>query len=195
MARKASIQRSTKETNIEAELDLDGKGIFGGTTSIPFMDHMLELFARHGHFDLKIEASGDIEVGLHHIVEDLGICLGQAVDRALEDRAGISRFGESRVPMDEALAEIVIDLSGRPFLAYNVAAPTRMVGDFDIGLAEEFFRAVSVHARANLHINLSYGKDPHHILEAVFKSFGKALKSAARIEGNSKDVPSTKGIL
>jgi imidazoleglycerol-phosphate dehydratase len=151
--------------------------------------------AKHGHFDLHVHAKGDIEIDFHHTVEDVGIVLGQAFKQALGDMAGIRRFGESRVPMDETLAEAVLDISGRPGLVYNVNMPKGKVGDFDVELAYDFFKAVTNHAGITLHINVPYGDNLHHIIEAVFKAFGRAMDSATSIDGRSKEVPSTKGLL
>ena len=195
MTRSATIQRKTNETDINLTLIVDGTGKYEVKTSVPFLDHMLSLMAKHGHFDLHIHAKGDIEIDYHHTVEDVGIVLGQAFKQALGDMAGIRRFGESKVPMDETLAEAVLDISGRPGLVYNVKMPKGKVGDFDVELAYDFFKAVTNHAGITLHINVPYGDNLHHIIEAVFKAFGRAMDSATRIDSRSMGVPSTKGIL
>lgn len=193
--RKAKITRATKETDITVALTLDGKGACDVSTSIPFLDHMLTLFAFHGVFDMQIRATGDIEIDYHHLMEDLGITLGEALKKALGDKKGIRRYGAATVPMDESLAQVVIDLSGRPFLVYNVTPPHGTLKDLEISLFEDFFRSLSNHAMMNLHINVSYGRDLHHIIEAVFKAFGRALREAVSLEGRTGRLPSTKGRL
>jgi imidazoleglycerol-phosphate dehydratase len=195
MTRSATIQRKTNETDINLSLVIDGTGKYEVKTSVPFLDHMLSLMAKHGHFDLHVHAKGDIEIDYHHTVEDVGIVLGQAFKQALGDMAGIRRFGESKVPMDETLAEAVLDISGRPGLVYNVKMPKGKVGDFDVELAYDFFKAVTNHAGITLHINVPYGDNLHHIIEAVFKAFGRAMDSATSIDGRSTEIPSTKGLL
>ena len=195
MTRSATIERTTNETDINLSLVIDGTGKYEVKTSVPFLDHMLSLMAKHGHFDLHIHAKGDIEIDYHHTVEDVGIVLGQAFKQALGDMAGIRRFGESKVPMDETLAEAVLDISGRPGLVYNVKMPKGKVGDFDVELAYDFFKAVTNHAGLTLHINVPYGDNLHHIIEAIFKAFGRAMDNATSIDGRSTDVPSTKGLL
>ncbi|GAQ93923.1 imidazoleglycerol-phosphate dehydratase [Thermodesulfovibrio aggregans] len=190
--RKASLSRTTKETDIKVEFNLDGNGQANIKTSVGFLDHMFELFAFHGNFDLKIEAKGDIHVDYHHLVEDLGIVLGKCIDKALEDRKGIKRYGFASIPMDEALTQVSLDLGGRAFLIYNVSVEG-YIKDIDIRLFEEFFRAVANNAKINLHVNLVYGKDLHHIVESIFKAFAKSLNEASRIIG--ENVPSTKGII
>lgn len=197
MARKAKVERKTKETNIKASINLDGKGTYKVNTSIPFVDHMLNLMSKHGHLDLIVDAKGDIDVDYHHLIEDLGIVLGSAIKDALGNKEGIRRYGESLTPMDECLAQIAIDLSGRPYLVYNVKLPKggRKIKDIDVSLFEDFFRSVSNTAGMNLHINLSYGRDLHHIFEAIFKGFGRALQSAVKKHPKIKGVPSTKGSL
>lgn len=197
MARKAKVERKTKETNIKASINLDGKGTYKVNTSIPFVDHMLNLMSKHGHLDLIVDAKGDIDVDYHHLIEDLGIVLGSAIKDALGNKDGIRRYGESLTPMDECLAQIAIDLSGRPYLVYNVKLPKggRKIKDIDVSLFEDFFRSVSNTAGMNLHINLSYGRDLHHIFEAIFKGFGRALQSAVKKHPKIKGVPSTKGSL
>jgi len=194
MARKATIDRKTKETDIKISLDLDGTGVYSIKTSVPFMDHMFSAVAKHGFFDLTIKAKGDIEIDDHHTVEDLGIAFGQAIKKALGDSKGIRRYGDATVPMDETLAQVVMDLSGRPFLAYQVDLPKKYkLKDFDPGLAEDFFQSVANHAGMNLHIRLHYGRDVHHMLEGIFKAFGRALDQATSLDPRIKGVLSTKG--
>ncbi len=194
--RKASIQRKTKETQIRIGLDLDGQGRYQIRTPMPFLDHMLSVMAKHGLLDLNIRANGDTEVDFHHTVEDLGIVLGEALRKALGQKMGIQRFGAAAVPLDDALAWVSLDLSGRPYLVYKVdLPPKRKIKDFDPYLIEHFFEAVATHCGMTLHINVPYGKNPHHILEAIFKAFGKALEGATRINARMKGVPSTKGKL
>ena len=194
MPRKATIERKTKETDIRISLDLDGSGQYNIKTSIPFMDHMFSHVAKHGLFDLTIKAKGDTEIDDHHTVEDLGIAFGQALKKALGDSRGIRRYGDVTVPMDETLAQVVMDLSGRPYLAYQVEFPKKYkLKDFDPGLVEDFFQSVVNHAGMNLHIRLHYGSDVHHMLEAVFKAFGRALDQAASHGPRFKGVLSTKG--
>lgn len=194
MTRKATVERKTKETDIKISLNLDGTGVYSIKTSVPFMDHMLSAVARHGFFDLTIKAKGDIEIDDHHTVEDLGIAFGQALKKALGDSKGIRRYGDATVPMDETLAQVVMDLSGRPFLAYQVDLPKKYkLKDFDPGLAEDFFQSVANHAGMNLHIRLHYGRDVHHMLEGIFKAFGRALDQATSLDPRIKGVLSTKG--
>jgi len=194
MLRKATIERKTKETDIKISLNLDGTGEYNIRTSVPFMDHMLSALARHGFFDLTIKAKGDTEIDDHHTVEDLGIAFGQALKKALGDSKGIRRYGDATVPMDETLAQVVMDLSGRPYLAYQVDLPKKYkLKDFDPGLAEDFFQSVANHAGMNLHIRLHYGRDVHHMLEGIFKAFGRALDQATSLDPRIKGVLSTKG--
>lgn len=184
--RKATIARKTGETDIELELVLDGSGTCDVKTGVPFLDHMLTLFAVHGFFDISLRADGDIEVDDHHTVEDIGICLGQAIGSALADKGGIARYGSCFLPMDETLARVVVDISNRPFLHYGVTVAEQKIGSFDTVLAKEFFRAVSQHAGLTLHIDLLHGENGHHIIEAIFKGFGRALNMAVariRIDG------------
>lgn len=184
--RKASITRKTGETDIELKLVLDGSGKCDVKTGVPFLDHMLTLFAVHGFFDISLRADGDIEVDDHHTVEDIGICLGQAIGSALADKGGIARYGSCFLPMDETLARVVVDISNRPFLHYGVTVAEQKIGSFDTVLAKEFFRAVSQHAGLTLHIDLLHGENGHHIIEAIFKGFGRALNMAVariRIDG------------
>ena len=195
MGRKAKATRKTKETAITVELDLDGGGKAEIQTGIPFLNHMLEIFTRHGLFDLKLEAKGDIEVDYHHTVEDVGLTLGQAFKEGLGDKQGISRFGEASIPLDEALAQVVVDLSGRPYLSYNVKIRPGRVGDFDTDLPHEFFQALANQVAMNLHINVTQGENPHHIIEACFKGLARAMEKATRIDERIRGVLSTKGSL
>jgi len=196
LERQGAVKRKTKETDIQLELLLDGKGAADIRTGIPFMDHMLTLVAGHGFLDLSIKAEGDLEVDAHHTVEDLGICLGKALSQALGEKEGIRRFGCAYVPLDEALARTVVDLSNRPFLAYRVSPKESKTGEFDIHLLREFFRALVLHSGMTLHIDLISGDDAHHVAESICKSFAKALDQAVspepRLQGR---VPSTKGLL
>jgi imidazoleglycerol-phosphate dehydratase len=195
--RKSKVERKTSETNIKISLNLDGRGEYKINTSIPFVDHVLSLMAKHGHIDLEIEARGDIEVDYHHIMEDIGIVLGDAIKKALGEKQKIRRYGEALTPMDESLAQVAIDLSGRPYLVYKVKPPrgSTLIRNLDVSLFEDFFRAVTNHAGMNLHIILLYGRDLHHIFEAIFKGFGRALRAAVEIHPRTKGVPSTKGRL
>jgi len=193
--RTATITRKTSETNVSVTLNLDGSGTGKIETGVQFMDHMLELFAKHGLFDLEIACKGDLGVDAHHSVEDIGICLGLALEKALGDKKGIVRFAHSYLPMDETLARVAIDLSGRPFLVYNVKVKRERVGKFDSDLIEEFWKAVVTHARMNLHVELLYGRNSHHIFEAVFKAAARALSLATRIDSRVQGVPSTKGVI
>lgn len=195
MQRKAQVLRETSETRVEVRLDLDGKGDFRGQTTIPFLDHMLSLSAKHGFINFEIEARGDTEIDLHHTVEDVGLTLGQALREALGDRVGIKRYGQATVPMDEALATVTIDLCSRPYLVFKVESPSGRTGVFDIDTAEQFFRALTGSMQATIHLNLHYGSNQHHILEALFKAFGRALAEAASLEPRLKGVLSTKGSL
>jgi len=194
--RKASIERNTKETQIEVSLLLDGQGRAELDIGIPFLEHMLEQVARHGLFDLNIKAKGDLEIDAHHTVEDVGITLGQAFTQALEDKKGIRRYASAYVPLDEALSRVVIDCSGRPGLEYNANYPRARVGDFDIDLVFEFFQGFVNHAMMTLHIDNIRGRNSHHIAETIFKAFGRALRVAVEIDPQMKNVlPSTKGSL
>ncbi len=193
--RTARITRKTSETDVVVNLNLDGRGAATVQTGVPFFDHMLMLFARHGIFDLEVRCTGDLEVDPHHSVEDIGICLGMALDKALGDKKGIVRFAHSYYPMDETLVRVVVDLSGRPYLIYRVQVERERVGTLDSELVEEFWKAVVTHARVNLHIELLYGRNAHHIFEAVFKAAARALSLATRIDARVQDVPSTKGVL
>jgi len=195
MSRTASIARTTKETSIRLSLDLDGSGKSELATSIPFLDHMLEQIARHGLIDLTVIAEGDRQIDDHHTVEDIGICLGEALHKAAGDKAGIVRYGHADVPLDEALSRVVLDLSGRPGLEYHVAFPKERVGDFEVDLFKEFFQAVSNHGRITLHIDAIRGSNNHHIIESVFKAFGRALRMAVAPDARQSGIPSTKGSL
>lgn len=191
--RRGSVKRSTKETSIVVEVDLDGTGRAQARTGIPFFDHMLEQLGKHAHFDLDIEADGDLEIDLHHTVEDVGIALGEALSQAWGDKAGVRRFASSSVPLDEALVQISLDLSGRPFLVYEVDPVVEWIGTFDVQLCEEFWRALTVAAAMTLHIRSITGRNGHHVIEASFKGVAVALRDAVRIE--STGIPSTKGTL
>jgi imidazoleglycerol-phosphate dehydratase len=195
MNRTADVDRKTKETAVTMKLCLDGTGKNEIDTGVPFFDHMLSLFSSHGFFDLFITARGDLEVDLHHTVEDVGLVLGDALVKALGDRKGIKRYGHVVLPMDDALASVTIDLSNRPYLVYNVAPMPFPGGNFDIGLAREFFRAFSTRGGMNLHVNVFYGQNEHHIIEAVFKAAGRALDQAVSIDKRIEGVRSTKGVL
>jgi imidazoleglycerol-phosphate dehydratase len=193
--RRAEVERTTHETRIRLHLTIDGVGRSTIATKIPFFDHMLTLFARHSLCDLEIDANGDIDVDLHHTVEDTGIALGQAFARALGDKRGLRRYGWCYVPMDETLARVVIDFSGRPFLAYRAPESVASIGAFSFTLLEEFLRAFSTHAGTNLHVELLYGRDAHHMAEAVFKGLAKAVDQACQLDPRVEGIPSTKGML
>jgi len=193
--RRAEVVRRTTETDIELGLDVDGRGRYEIETGIPFLNHMLELFARHGFFDLRVKARGDIEVDYHHTVEDVGLCLGQALKEALGDKAGIRRFGEATVPLDEALVSSIVDLSGRPFFAYEVKIKQAKIGTFDVELIHDFLLALTNQAGMNLHVRMGAGRNPHHVVEATFKSFARALDLATQREPRLDGVLSTKGSL
>ena len=195
MKRTGTIKRKTAETDIVVELLLDGQGAYQVDTSVPFLDHMLNLFTKHGFFNLKIQANGDIQVDYHHTVEDVGICLGKAFKKALGDKKGIRRYGEASVPMTDALATVVADFSGRGNLIFQVDFPASRVGDMDVELFPEFFRAFSLNAGADLHIRLHYGQNIHHCIEAVFKAAGRACDLAAQLEPRQRGIQSTKGSL
>ena len=195
MSRTANIERVTNETRIRLELNVDGAGKAKMCTSVPFLDHMLNLFARHGLFDLDVEASGDIDIDFHHTVEDIGIVLGEAFKKALGDKKGIRRYGQASVPMDETLASVSIDISGRPYLVYNVRLPKVKIGEFDVELAREFFQAFVNHCGLNLHINVMYGENVHHIIEACFKAVARAMDVATQVDPRVEGVLSTKGVL
>jgi imidazoleglycerol-phosphate dehydratase len=193
--RVARIERRTRETEILLQLNVDGRGDVAIDTTIPFFNHMLEATGKHGLLDLRVEARGDTEVDLHHTVEDVGICLGKAFHEALGDKRGIVRFGTAYVPMDEALASVHVDVSGRPYFSYNVPFAKTRVGNFDLDLLKDFFRAFAMNAMLNLHVNLHYGENLHHIAEALFKAFGRALAEASRLNPRIEGVLSTKGAL
>ncbi len=193
--RKAKISRATNETKIALAFNLDGKGRSNVKTGVEFLDHMLSLFAKHGIFDLDISCEGDLGVDAHHSVEDIGICLGLAFEKALGDKKGLVRFAHAYFPMDETLARVVADLSGRPYLIYNVKVKRERVGKLDAELIEEFWKAFVTHSRTNLHIELLYGRNAHHIFEAIFKAAARALSMASRINPRVQGVPSTKGVL
>jgi len=193
--RAASIERTTRETSIRLSLNLDGSGRAKLNSSIPFLDHMLEQIARHGLIDLTVDATGDREIDDHHTVEDIGICLGEALREAIGDKSGIVRYGHAYVPLDEALSRVVLDFSGRPGLEYHIDFPKETVGGFDIDLFKEFFQAVSNHGRITLHIDALRGGNNHHIIETVFKAFGRALRMAVASDPRQRGIPSTKGAL
>jgi imidazoleglycerol-phosphate dehydratase len=193
MARTATKQRATKETTVDLALTIDGSGDASASTGIPFFDHMLEQLGKHGGFDLRVQATGDLDVDLHHTVEDVGIVLGGAFGEALGDKAGVRRFANSLVPLDEALVQVALDLSGRPYLVYDVDPVAEWIGTFDPQLAEEFWRAFTFGAGITLHIRSLTGKNGHHVIEASFKGVARALRDAVRVEGTQ--VPSTKGTL
>ena len=193
--RSAEVDRKTTEVEVDIDINLDGTGKFEIDTGIPFFDHMLSQFAKHGYFDLEIKARGDIDVDYLHTVEDVGLALGEAVLKALGDKRGITRFGEATVPFDETLATANIDLSGRPYLVFSADIPKTKVGEFDLELAEEFFKSFSNTLLCNLHIELKYGDNLHPMVEAVFKSVGRALDNATKLDPRTDEVPSTKGKL
>jgi imidazoleglycerol-phosphate dehydratase len=194
--RKAKLERKTKETQISVEMNLDGSGKYAIRTPIPFFDHMLTLMCKHGLLDIRLLAKGDVQIDDHHTVEDTGIVLGKALKEALSDMKGISRYGQASVPMDEALAHVSLDISGRQHLVYNVAFPKKSkLRDFDPDLIEDFLQAFSSGAGITLHVNVSYGRNTHHIIEAIFKALGRALKQAVSLDPRAKGVPSTKGSL
>ena len=195
MSRTADIARETKETSVTLALGLDGTGAGTRATGVGFLDHMLDLLARHGRLDLEVQVRGDLETGAHHTVEDTGIALGQALDEALGDRSGIRRFGHAVVPMDEARASAAIDISGRPFTSFEGVSPAERVGDFETELTEEFFRAVSNAAKLTLHVRVEAGTNAHHMVEASFKAFARALRAAVERDDRVEGVPSTKGVL
>jgi imidazoleglycerol-phosphate dehydratase len=194
-ARRAAVRRTTNETDIALTLDLDGSGVADVATGIGFFDHMLELFAHHGRFDLTLKASGDLDVDGHHTVEDIGLAMGQAVREALGEKRGIRRYGTALLPMDEALAQVALDLSGRPFFAHDLRLSGVRVGSFEAELAPHFFRSLATQAGMTLHVRLLAGSDTHHIVEAVFKGVARALAEACALHGRDDAVPSTKGTL
>jgi imidazoleglycerol-phosphate dehydratase len=193
--RKGTIQRKTAETDVSVEVNLDGKGVGCIDTAVPFLDHMLNLLARHGFVDLTIRSEGDTAVDDHHLVEDVGICLGKAVRSALGERKGISRYGSAVVPMDESLCSVAMDLSGRPYLIWHAELGEQRIGEFDPALLREFFKSFSDHSGITLHINLTYGTNGHHMAEAIFKAFARAFREAIAMDGRVEGVLSTKGSL
>jgi imidazoleglycerol-phosphate dehydratase len=195
VTRIAEISRGTAETRVDLTLDLDGAGEGSRETGVGYFDHLLDALAKHGRLDLDVRAEGDLETGPHHTVEDTGLALGQAIDAALGDRAGIRRFGQATVPMDEALASCAIDVSGRPYTAFEADLPETIVGDFDTDLAEEFFRAMANSAKLTLHLRVEAGTNAHHMVEAAFKAFARALREAVDIDPAETGIPSTKGLL
>jgi imidazoleglycerol-phosphate dehydratase len=196
VSRTSEISRSTGETDINVSLSLDGAGKGRRTTGVGFFDHMLDAFARHGGLDLDVDAKGDLETGAHHTVEDVGIVIGQALDEALGDRDGITRFGYAVVPMDDARASAAIDVSGRPFVAFDgLAIPARTIAGFETDLVEEFLRAVANNAKLTVHVTVERGRDPHHMVEACFKAFARALRMAVGFDPDASGIPSTKGLL
>ena len=195
MSRTATIDSKTGETQVGVVLTLDGSGAGARDTGVGFLDHMLDLLARHGRLDLDVQASGDLQTGAHHTVEDVGICIGQALDRALGDRAGIARYGNATVPMDEARASCAIDISGRGLLVFEAELPPGAIGNYDHELTEEFLRAVAANAKLTLHATVEAGTNVHHVIEAVFKAFARALRAAASLDPTEVGVPSTKGTL
>jgi imidazoleglycerol-phosphate dehydratase len=195
MARKSHVKRSTSETQIEVSVNLDGTGVQDIQTPVPFLDHMLSQLARHGYFDLTVKAEGDTQIDFHHTVEDVGIAVGQAFKEALGDKKGIRRFAEANVPLNEALAQCIIDISGRAFFVFNLELPKAKLGEFDVELVPEFFQAFSANSGMTLHFNSPYWNNLHHITEALFKSFARALDSACTLDSRTADVPSTKGTL
>ncbi len=193
--RTAEIVRKTRETDIRLRLDVDGSGRSEVATGVGFLDHMLELFARHSLMDLHVECKGDLHVDAHHSTEDIGICLGQALDRALGDKAGIRRYGHIILPMDEALVTCAVDLGGRPYWAWNAPMPSPKIGEFDSELVADFWQAVAVNGRMNLHVLLHHGRNTHHISEAIFKGLARTLRDASERDPRGQGVPSTKGTL
>ena len=195
MERVAEVERETKETGIRIKLNLNGSGKHEISTGIPFFDHMLTLFAVHGFFDLSIDARGDIDVDFHHTVEDVGLVLGDAFEKALGSRKGIKRFGNAITPMDDALTSVAVDLSKRPFLVFNIPSGAKTAGDTFMSLAKEFFRAFANRGGMNLHVNVFYGENEHHIIESIFKASGRALDQATSFDKRIKDIRSSKGVL
>ena len=193
--RTAQVQRRTKETDITVQLNIDGAGQSQTSTGVAFFDHMLELFARHGLIDLDVRAKGDLDVDAHHTVEDVGIAIGQALAKALADKTGIVRIASADVPMDDALARVALDISGRPFLRFEARFTAEKIGAFDSELTQDFLRALAVHAGLNLHVACPYGENSHHICEAIFKALARALRAACALDPREKGVPSTKGVL
>lgn len=195
MPREARVARTTKETDVKISLQLDGSGEMRISTTVPFFDHMLTLLSRHGLFDLAVDARGDTDVDFHHIVEDVGLCLGEAFRKSLGDMAGIARYGFASIPMIEALANVAVDVSARPHLVFNCSTRTEKVGTFDVELVEEFLRAFAQASGTCIHVNVPYGSNSHHTVEAVFKALGRAMAAAVRLDPRVKGVPSSKGVL
>lgn len=195
ITRTANVARRTNETDIKLSLNVDGSGQSNITTDVPFLNHMLDLFTKHGQFDLSVDAKGDIEIDDHHTVEDIGICLGQTLREALVDKKGIKRYASVFIPMDEALAQVVIDISNRPHLEYRAQYPSAQVGNFDVQLVHEFLWKFALEARITLHVIVHYGHNTHHMIEAIFKALGRALDEATSIDPRVTGVPSTKGML
>ena len=195
MERKAEVKRKTKETDISVYLKLNGRGEYKVNTAVPFLDHMLSQIAKHGLFDMEINAKGDTDVDFHHTVEDVGIALGDAFKKALGEKVGIKRYGHAVIPLNEALSMVSVDISGRPFIVYNVKMPKEKVGEFDVELTEEFFRAFANSSGMSLHINMIYGNNLHHIIESIFKAAARALDEATSLDERVKGIPSTKGKL
>lgn len=194
--RTAKVERKTKETDIKVAINLDGEGKYAIDTSIPFFDHMLSLMCKHGIFDMRLKAKGDIDVDYHHTIEDIGIVLGKAVKQALGNMKGISRYGQASMPMDESLASVSLDISGRPYLVYKVEFPKRnKIKEFETDLIEDFLQAFVSHSSITLHVSVPYGRNTHHMIEALFKAFGRALKKAVSIDSRIKSIPTTKGKL
>jgi imidazoleglycerol-phosphate dehydratase len=193
MGRHSHIQRQTAETTITVTLDLDGTGLHTIHTGIPFLDHMLSMIARHGFFDLEIQAEGDLDVDYHHTVEDVGICLGQALHQAMGNKQGMRRYASASVPLEETLATVVVDFCDRPYFVYNVALPPGRIGTFDVELVETFFLGLVSHSRATVHLNLQYGRNRHHIVEALFKAFSRAADEATQLEPRLQGLLTTKG--
>lgn len=195
MERTSKVNRNTNETKVEVSLTLDGKGDHDIQTSIPFLDHMIAQLARHGLFDLTVKAEGDTYIDCHHTVEDIGIALGQAFKEALGDKKGIRRFADTSVPLNEALAHCVVDISGRPFFVFNLDLPKSKIGEFDVELVSEFFQAFAMNSGMTLHFNSPYWTNTHHVIEASFKAFAKALDQACSLDPRTSEIPSTKGVL
>ncbi|NQY90531.1 MAG: imidazoleglycerol-phosphate dehydratase HisB [Deltaproteobacteria bacterium] len=193
--RRAKVKRQTGETSINVDLVLDGSGKASIDTGVPFLDHMLDSLSRHSLLDLKVKATGDLHIDAHHTVEDVGLALGQAIDKALGDRAGIVRYGHAEIPLDEALVAVTVDLGGRPFMVYDLKIRQHRVGDFEVDLVNDFMQALMNEARMNLHINKRYGRNAHHLIEATFKALARALGQACARDPRVKGVPSTKGRL
>jgi imidazoleglycerol-phosphate dehydratase len=193
MSREATVERKTKETEVRVELKIDGSGTGSSDTGLPFFDHMLEQLGKHGMFDLSVSTKGDLEIDGHHTVEDTGIAVGQALAEALGDKAGIRRFASVVVPLDESLVEVALDISGRPFVVWDVDVPSEMIGTYDTGLTEDFIQAFATNAGLTMHVRLIAGRSPHHVLEAAFKAMANALRDACAVTGTG--IPSTKGTL